>query len=111
MGDPASGSVHIPWYATGFRADGLEAALAEIAPVAMRYGASAYGLHRSRDDRHRFSQMARFPDKVSWERYWFGPEFVTWRGQHSSWFQVPVQYEWYDVVLEGALAAQPAAAS
>ena len=34
------GVVHIPWYATGFRADKLQAKLEEIAAVAPRYGAT-----------------------------------------------------------------------
>ena len=38
----SAGSVHIPWYATLFRGDQLEAALGEIAPVALRYGARDY---------------------------------------------------------------------
>ena len=99
----AAGSVHVPWYATGFRADRLGDALGQIAPVALRYGASDYAVHRSRDDRHRFVQMATFSDKDDWERYWFGDEFVGWRSRHSSWYQVPVLYEWYDVSAQGAL--------
>jgi hypothetical protein len=35
-----AGLIHIPWYATLFRGDRFEQALAEIAPVAMRYGAT-----------------------------------------------------------------------
>ena len=31
-----AGVVHIPWYATVFRGDKLEAALAEIAPLALK---------------------------------------------------------------------------
>ena len=46
------GIVHIPWYATGFRADKLEAALMGIAPVALRYGARSYQVHRFRDTAH-----------------------------------------------------------
>ena len=38
-GPSKPGTVIIPWYATGFRADAFEAALNEIAPVALRYGA------------------------------------------------------------------------
>jgi len=38
----AAGVVQIPWYATLFRGDKFEAALREIAPVAMRYGATDY---------------------------------------------------------------------
>jgi quinol monooxygenase YgiN len=108
----AAGSVHIPWYATGFRAEALETALGEIAPVALRYGATDYAVHRSRDDRYRFLQIATFEDKRSWERYWLGEEFAHWRARHSGWYQVPVLYEWYDVTAQGALRreAAPAAA-
>jgi hypothetical protein len=107
----AAGCVHIPWYATGFRAEGLEAALGEIAPVALRYGATDYAVHRSRDDRYRFLQLATFEDKLSWERYWLGEEFTDWRAHHASWYQVPVLYEWYDVTAQGALRREPAPAA
>ena len=36
----------IPWYATGFRGDSFEEALQEIAPVALRYGATQYWIYR-----------------------------------------------------------------
>lgn len=98
-----AGSVQIPWYATGFRGDDLEASLAEIAEVAMRYGATSYVLYRSRDDRYRFNQVADFESKMDWERYWHGPEFVAFRAVSSSWFQVPVLYAWHDVVTAGSL--------
>ena len=101
----AAGSVHIPWYATGFRGDGLEAALAEIAPIAMRYGATAYKVFRYRDDRYRFVQTADFAEKMDWERYWNGPEFVDFRVLHSSWYQVPIPYSWTDIVAEGTFGA------
>ena len=98
----AAGAVHIPWYATGFRGDGLEAALAEVAPIALRYGASAYSVFRYKDDRYRFVQTATFEDKLDWERYWNGPEFCDWRAKYTSWYQVPVLYVWHDVLIAGA---------
>jgi hypothetical protein len=58
----AAGAVHIPWYATGFRGDKLEAALAGIAPLALRYGAKSYSVFRYRDDRYKFLQTATFDD-------------------------------------------------
>jgi hypothetical protein len=103
----AAGIVHIPWYATLFRGDKFELALAEIAPVATRYGATDYRVYRSRDDQYRFLQMATFEDKISWERYWNGEEFSIWRGDYSSWYQVPVLYTWNDLVVQGALGAEP----
>ena len=103
------GVIFIPWYATGFRKDGLADALEEIAAVAMRYGATDYALYRSRDDRYKFTQTATFETKADFERYWYGEEFSGWRSRHSSWDQVPVLYAWHDRVAAGALAAQPAA--
>jgi hypothetical protein len=106
----AAGVVFIPWYATGFRADGLEAALAEIAPIAMRYGATDYSVYRSRDDRYKFLQTASFENATAWERYWYGDEFSRFRAEHSSWYQIPVLYSWHDLVTAGSLAPEPATA-
>jgi hypothetical protein len=103
-----AGVVHIPWYATGLRDDRLAEALGEIAPVALRYGASAYAVHRSRDDRYKLVQMSHFERKLDWERYWLGPEFIDFRARHSSWYQVPVLYVWHDELVHGAIvAAEP----
>jgi hypothetical protein len=97
------GTVIIPWYATGFRADQLEQDLNEIAAVALRYGASSYGVYRARDDRYRFQQLAAFEDKLDWERYWTGPEMVRFRAIHSSRYQVPVLYGWWDKTAGGEI--------
>ncbi len=101
-----AGVVQIPWYATGMRGDKLEAALADIAPVALRYGARSFAVYRFRDDRYKFVQMAEFDSKLDWERYWAGPEFVDFRVLCSSWYQVPVVYGWSDLVVGGALPGE-----
>jgi hypothetical protein len=106
-----AGVVHIPWYATGFRGDKLEAALGEIAPVAMHYGARSYSVYRFRDDRYKFVQTAEFESKLDWERYWMGPEFIDHRVLTSGWYQVPVVYGWTDLVTAGALAPDAVASS
>lgn len=98
-----AGMVYVPWYATVFRGDKLEAAVAEIAQVALRYGASSYAVHRNRDDRYRINQLAAFDSKADWERYWMGPEFNFWRAANQSYYQVPVLYTWNDVTIEGYL--------
>ena len=105
----AGGSVHIPWYATGFRGDGLEKALSEIAPLALRYGASSYQVFRYKDDRYKFLQTATFDSKFDWERYWTSPEFERFRVTHSAWYQVPVIYTWADVVAAGSMPEAPVA--
>jgi hypothetical protein len=99
-----AGVVHIPWYATLFRGDRFEDALQEIAPVALRYGGTEYTVYRSRDDRYKFLQLATFEHKPDFERYWNGEEFSIWRGDYSSWYQVPILYAWNDLVVRGTLA-------
>ena len=42
-----TGTVIIPWYATGFRADAFERALNGVAAAAVRYGASSYAVYRA----------------------------------------------------------------
>jgi hypothetical protein len=109
MAESTPGSVHIAWYATGFRGDKFESALAEIAAVAPRYGATHFQVYRSRDDRYRFLQVADFASKLDWERYWSGPEFIAFRTTCSSWYQVPVTYAWLDIVTVGGMTPAEAA--
>ena len=99
----AAGVAQIPWYATLFRGDQLAAALAEIAPVATRYGATEYRIYRNRDDMYKFSHLITFNDKSDFEAYWYGPEFTELRSDHTSWFTVPMVYTWFDRVTAGAL--------
>jgi hypothetical protein len=102
-----AGVVHIPWYATGLRHDRLAAALADISPVALRYGSRSHAVYRMRDDRYKFLQVAEFEDKEDFERYWYGPEFTDFRVLCSSWYQVPVVYGWADMVAFGTLEPEP----
>ena len=100
-----AGVVHIPWYATLFRGDRFEVALEEIAPLALRFGATEYAIYRSRDDAYRFLQMATFEHKSDFERYWNGEDFSLWRGDYTGWYQVPVLYTWHDLVARGGVGS------
>jgi hypothetical protein len=104
-----AGTVIVPWYATGFRADAFERDLGEVAATALRYGASSYAVYRSRDDRYRFQQLASFEEYLGWERFWDGPEMIYFRASHSSWYQIPVLYGWWDLSASGAVAGEPVA--
>ncbi len=99
----AAGVVQIPWYATLFRGNQFADAVREIAPIAMRYGATDYAVYRNRDDMYKFSQTATFEDKSNFEAYWYGEEFISWRSAYSSWYQVPILYTWADVIISGGL--------
>ncbi|MGI8556893.1 MAG: hypothetical protein ACR2ND_01060 [Solirubrobacteraceae bacterium] len=96
-----AGVVHIPWYATGFRGDQLEQALTNISTIATRYGASGYIVYRARDDRYKLLQILNFERKADFDRYWNSPELVDFRISAQGWFQVPVVYNWQDVIAEG----------
>ena len=101
MAGGTGGVATIPWYATVFRGDKFQAALEIIAPLSLRYGATDYSVYRSRDDRYKFLHAVDFNSKPDWERYWHSPEFIDWRAEYTSWYQVPVLYVWNDVVAHG----------
>jgi hypothetical protein len=103
-----AGVVHIPWYATVLRQESFADEVARIAPVALRYGATQYAVHRSRDDRYSIRQMTWFDSKVDWYRFWEGPEMVDFRRRHSGRYQVPITYIWHDELASGALGPEVA---
>jgi hypothetical protein len=101
-----AGVVWIPWYATLFRQESFALEVAQVAPIALRYGATQYSVHRSRDDRYRITQMSWFESKTDWYRYWDGPEMIEFRRRNSGRFQIPVTYVWHDELAAGALGPE-----
>jgi hypothetical protein len=98
-----AGTVIVPWYATGFRADDFERELEPVAAAALRYGATSYAIYRAQDDRYKFQQLAAFEDKLQWDGYWAGPELTHFRAIHSGWYQVPLLYGWWDKTTGGEI--------
>jgi hypothetical protein len=97
-----AGVVHIPWYATGFRGNQLEAELVRVSELATRYNATSYAVYRLRDDRYKFLQLLGFDEHDDFDRFWYGPEMIDFRTICQGWFQVPVLYGWSDLVVEGS---------
>ena len=100
------GVVYIPWYATVLRQETFAEAVAAIAPLALRYGATQYQVHVSRDDRYKITQMSWFATKRDWYRYWDGPEMIEFRRRYSGHFQIPIVYFWADELATGALGPE-----
>jgi hypothetical protein len=98
-----AGVVHIDWYATVLRQDRFLAEVAAVAPLALRYGATEYAVHRSRDDHYKITQMAWFQSKPDWYRYWESPEMVEFRRRNMSHYQIPITYVWHDEIVAGAM--------
>jgi antibiotic biosynthesis monooxygenase len=107
VGFNAPGVIKVPWYATVFRGDEFAAAVSQLAPIALRYGARDYTVHRDRDDRYRITQYAYFDSLEAWERYWNGPEFTDFRMVYSSFYQVPLLPSWLELVAHGQTKAEP----
>ena len=96
--------VTILWHANPFRADKFEDAWRPAAEAALDYGASSWALMRSKDDPLDFMQMASFPDKKAFERYWFSEELAEARAEASGTYEVPILPVWFRVVDAGALS-------
>jgi hypothetical protein len=105
--------VWVSWYATVLRQDVFAEEVSRVAPIAMRYGATRYSVHRSDDDRYKITQMAWFASKDDWYRYWDGPEMVEFRASNFGRYQIPIAYVWQDELVAGEfgpevpLAAEP----
>jgi quinol monooxygenase YgiN len=106
-----SGTVHVPWYATLFRGDQLQAELERVNALSVRYGATHYALYRSEEDSYRFLQVTEWDEHDDWDRYWNGPELIDFRAYCQGWFQVPVLYSWYELVAEGEAVSRAASRS
>jgi hypothetical protein len=100
------GVVHIPWYSTLLRGDLFADAVAAAAPICLRYGATRYAVHRSRDDMYKIHQMMWFPTQSDWYRYWEGPEMVEFRRRNSGKFQLHIVYVWHEELAAGELGPE-----
>jgi hypothetical protein len=93
--------IHIRWYATILRGDLFAEAVAEAAPVALRYGARRYAVHRSQDDAYAILQMIWFERHGDWLRYWEGPEMIEFRARYLGKYQVPITYVAHRELVHG----------
>ena len=96
--------VSVQWYATVFRKDSFAEAVAAVAPLALRYGASQYRVHVSNDDRYKITQMTWVPSHAAWYSYWEGPEMIEFRARNSGKYQIPIVYAWADEIAAGSRA-------
>lgn len=91
---------HLPYYATGLRADQLAEALDELTPELLRLGALEVRVYRSKEDAYRFFQVIQVEDKETWTRIWNGTAFVRFRTVCGPWFQKPLAYAPYETISQ-----------
>ena len=104
---PGATMVVINWVANPFRGDKFEDAWTPASEAVLKYGATWWTLLRAADGRLDFTQMALFPDKTDWDRYWYSQEIAEARALASGLFQVPVLPTFHEVAGLGELAASP----
>ncbi len=100
--------VTITWNTVPFRGDKFEEAWRPAAAAALDYGASYWALLRGKDDSADFFQIAAFPDKKAFERYWFSEEIAEARALAQGLYQVPVLPSYWEVSGIGELQPEDA---
>ena len=101
-----AGVVHIDWYATVLRQETLAAEVMRAAPLALRYGATQYSVHRNDQDRYKIMQMAWFESERDWYAYWDSPEMIEFRRRNAGKYQIPIVYVWHEELVAGALGPE-----
>jgi hypothetical protein len=96
--------VVVNWVANPFRGDKFEAAWTPVCEAALDYGATWWAFLRASEGRLDFTQLALFPDKLDWDRYWYSEELAEARALASGLFQVPVLPSFHEVPGRGALS-------
>jgi hypothetical protein len=91
----------VKWYATVLRQNMFAERVAEIAPVALHYGATQYRVHVDNDDRYKINQMTWVPDHKNWYAFWEGPEMIEFRARWMGKYQVPITYAWTTEIASG----------
>ncbi len=110
MSDTGGIVVKIAWVANPFRGDKFEAAWLPAAEAVLDYGATGWALFRSEDGLLDFTQLAFFPSKAEWERYWYSEEITAARADAQGLYQVPLLPTFHRITGMGSLSPTPAAA-
>jgi len=96
--------VQIKWVANPWRGDKFEEAWQPAAEAVLKYGATWWAFLRAAEGRLDFTQLALFPDKLDFDRYWYSEEIAEARALASGLFQVPVLPSYHEIAGLGALA-------
>ena len=103
MSDTDGLCVRIPWAINPSRGDKFEAAWLPVAEAALDYGATGWALFRSKEGGLDFTQLAFFPVKLDFERYWYSEEVSQAREDASGLYHVPLLPEFHKIVGTGTL--------
>jgi hypothetical protein len=103
-------AVHIKWVANPFRGDKFATGWAPYAEAVLDFGATEWAFYRALDGRLDFLQVAVFPTKSHWERYWYSERIAEGRSALMGTFQVPLLPTLQEIVGAGRTVEAPEAA-
>jgi hypothetical protein len=103
--------VQVIWHVNPFRGDKFAAGWAPAAEAVLDYGATSWGFYRAHDGRLDFIQLATFPTKAAFERYWYSETATEARVALAGTYQVPLLPAFWEVVGEGEAQLIPAPAA
>ena len=93
--------VMVKWVANPFRGDVFADGWRPAAEAVLDYGATYWAFYRAWDGRLDFLQIAHFPTKAAWERYWYSDEIGDKRTELSGYYQVPLLPAVFEIAGEG----------
>ena len=94
-------AVHIKWVANPFRGAKVAEGWLPGAAAVLDYGATEWAFYRAKDGRLDFLQIANFPSKAHFERYWYSDRIAELRTQLIGTYQVPLLPTFQEVVGAG----------
>jgi hypothetical protein len=97
-------AVEIKWAINPFRGDRFEELWTPAAEAALDFGATGWALLRSKEGSLDFTQLAFFPTKDHFERYWYSEEIAEVRVRAAGYYQVPILPTFHRVAGMGSLA-------
>jgi hypothetical protein len=106
IGKAGDNLIVINWVANPFRAEKFLGMWLPAAEAVLRYGATEWALIQSNEDPQKIDQMAVFPDKTDFDRYWYSEEISDARTQASGLYNVPLLPVWHTVAAVGAIVPE-----
>jgi hypothetical protein len=93
--------VEIRWAANPFRGERFARGWLPAAEAVLDYGATQWGFSRALEGRLDFVQIAVFPTKAHFERYWYSETIAEKRIELAGTYHVPILPSFWEIVGAG----------
>ena len=97
--------LNIKWVANPFRGDRFAEGWLPYAEAVLDFGATDWAFYRAIDGRLDFLQLATFPTKAHFERYWYSERIAEARTELAGTYQVPLLPTFHEILGEGRITA------